>query len=882
MKKIKYLFLSLMLMPLLTGCSFLDSLFGKGSKEIQIEYVFGDKTLNRTYKSYDTVSFESYSTTTGYDFKGWSFDKDGTVITKEDLKGKTKVTLYPVIDLTKYIITYELDGGVNNSSNPNYYTIESEIDIQSPTKTDFAFVGWTTDTITTPTQNYKIEKGSYGDITLTANYIHGKVNVIFYGYEDLNQVIDYNSTCTKPANPTKFGDTFLYWCTDPSLDASTEFDFTTPLTESITLYPKWNNTVFYTLTIENSELIDSNYSNGTKLPKDVVVDVRTDYVVEGYEFLGWYIDDELYSRNYKLSVTMPSSNLKITPMFNSIDTFEYYLNSNTNLYTGITKTGDGSLVGSNVYNNYGHEENKLYIASALLETLTPGIHSFMYEDRLIINVFVKVQNKDVTNIYVDYDTNYPKATLYFDCFEGYDYSYSLDGASYKPCSSGELLTISNKLISHSIDVKCEDGSPVHYVIEAIPVSAQSYLDDEFTYQGHRYDHYVETDSDLKAILEYYIYSKYPSTGETEYSFNFFNNVSGDLSSKCQQIIRRELSIPYGLAYGVSTTGHVATVSLESSGVFNTLKTSQTRSDLEHTQFLPSYRSSTYNDFYIEKCNLTQDIRSIYELETLNIDVKPNILDSKAQILYNKAKKILREYVGDYMTDIEKVNAIYDYLATYVTYDDVLLTITTNTSDYQSFTAYSALVEGIAVCDGIASAFKLLCTMEGIECIEVIGSAENGGHAWNKVKIGNVWYGVDATWSRTTLYDSESVIIGKYVSHRYFMINEIGLKTIGNCHYEQGELVGGYIRNYNVDITSNSSLTYYDLKMYGNYDLVCSSKLEYKEMYYVFKNNEVNYVELELKGITSTAIIQANSELITSIYSIYSSESDPYHVTLVRK
>lgn len=883
MKKIIYLFFTFLLMLCLTACSIFNN-DTKKNTYITIGYVINDKKEYRTYDDYNEIEFIDYQTTTGYEFVGWSLDKE-TIVTKTDLKDKTEVTLYPIVKLINYKIIYELDGGENNPSNPNYYTIESEIDIYSPTKTGYAFSGWTTDTITTPTSNYKIEKGSYGNITLMANYIHGKVNVIFYGYEELNQVIDYNTTCTKPTDPVKFGDTFKCWCTDPSLDASTEFDFTTPITNTITLYPKWNNTVFYTLTIENSELIESNYSNASKLPKDVVINLKTDYIIEDYEFKGWYVNDELYSKNYKLSITMPSSNLKITPVFNSINTLEYTLNTNTNLYTGIIKQTDGKLYGSNVYNNYGHTtSNELYILPTVLEKLSPGLHSFMYEDRLIINVFIKVKNKDVTNILVDYDINYPKATLLFDYIDGYTYSYSLDNGTYKECVSGEMFTISNKLIAHTIDVKCEDGSPVNYVIEAIPATAQTYLEKQFTYQGNTYDHYVETDSDLKAILEYCIYAKYPSLGGTEYDFTFFYNGS-DLDDKCKKIIRRELSIPYGLVYGISSVGKVVTITLSSSGKFNTEKTSQTNNNLEHTQFLPSYRSSTYNDFYIEKCSKTQTIRSIYELEVLNIGIRPIIEDTKAQVLYERAKNILRDYVGDYMTDFEKVNAIYDYLATYVTYDYKLLEMDDEqsfepgvvASDYQSFTAYAALVEGIAVCDGISSAFKLLCTMEGIESIEVIGAAANGGHAWNKVKLGNVWYGVDTTWSRTTLTD-----VGEFVSHRYFMINEIGLKTIGNCHYEQGEIDGGYIKYFNIDITSNSSLDYYELKMYGNYDLVCSSKSEFKEMYYALKDNQVDYVELRLSGVTPTEIIQANSTIFGSIYNVYSSSSDLYHVTLLKK
>ena len=119
-------------------------------------------------------------------------------------------------------LLYNLDGGVNNPNNPSFYTIESDVTISYPTKEDYAFVGWTTTNITEPTKTYRIEKGSYGDITLNANYIHGMVSVSFYGYEEYDQVIDYNTLCTKPTDPTKLGDTFDYWATDDSL--STPFD----------------------------------------------------------------------------------------------------------------------------------------------------------------------------------------------------------------------------------------------------------------------------------------------------------------------------------------------------------------------------------------------------------------------------------------------------------------------------------------------------------------------------------------------------------------------------------------------------------------------------------------------------------------------------------
>lgn len=51
----------------------------------------------------------------------------------------------------------------------------------------------------------------------------------------------------------------------------------------------------------------------------------------------------------------------------------------------------------------------------------------------------------------------------------------------------------------------------------------------------------------------------------------------------------------------------------------------------------------------------------------------------------------------------------------------------------------------AVCQGYAKSFQLLMNYAGIESIYAIGYAQGVGHAWNLVKLGDRWYGVDTTW-----------------------------------------------------------------------------------------------------------------------------------------
>lgn len=867
MKKIIYLFFAFVLLALLSACSLFKTTT-KANTYITIGYVINGKKEYRTYDSYNVIEFMDYETETGYEFVGWSEEVDGNVVTKVDLKGKSEVTLYPITKPINYRIIYDLDGGKNNIDNPNTYTIEDEITIKAPTKENFAFNGWTTDTITTPTLNYVIEKGTYGDITLKANYINGKVSVTFYGYEELNQIIDYNTRCPKPDDPEKVGDTFLYWCADDSLQD--EFDFDTLITKNITLYPLFSHTDFYKLTINNSEFVKSNHKNNDMLPKDAIITLNIDYIVEGYEFKGWNINSSLYSKVNEITLKMPDGNLVVDPILDSLTTYSF-TKGTSDLLIDVSET-NMDLFGANITtSDYSFTASKLKINASFLNTLDLGLHSFLYNSNTIIYVFVKPSETTVTNIKIDYDINYPLATLIFDEKEGLDYSYSLDGNSYIECNSYDTLTINNKFISHTLSVKCEDNI-TDYTIEAMPSAAQAYLEKTFTYQGNTYDYYIDSFDDLKTIIEYAAQAAYPSAGGTSYLLRFYypyGNNKDKAGAEYKLITNKLMSVPYGLSYTYSYSSKEVDFTLSSNGTFNTRQTSQTKTDVTTTQFKPSSRSTTFDDFYIEQCSKTQEVRSIYELENLDYGIKPIITDTKTRLLYNKAKEILRTYVDDSFTVYEKLKAIYDYLGSYVTYDNELLEIETNQSDYQSFTAYAALVNGIAVCDGIASAFKLLCTIEGIECIEIIGCAKNVGHAWNKVKIGNVWYGVDATWSRGYFDDLT------FIKHTYFLVDEVTLMNFGDSHHYEQATVNGGITGLNIDKTANNNLDYYDLMMYGSYDLVCNSKDEFNSMVAYFLLNDIKFVEIRLDGLSY-------SDVSSFTYDVYHTPGINNYVYLVRK
>lgn len=112
-----------------------------------------------------------------------------------------------------------------------------------------------------------------------------------------------------------------------------------------------------------------------------------------------------------------------------------------------------------------------------------------------------------------------------------------------------------------------------------------------------------------------------------------------------------------------------------------------------------------------------------------------------QLFLSAANSILAGMPAD-GTDYEKELYLHDALVKHVTYDDAYV---------EEQNAYSALVNGMAVCSGYAFALQYLLMRAGIESYYVVGTAgedENGdpvGHAWNIARIGGTWYYVDPTW-----------------------------------------------------------------------------------------------------------------------------------------
>ena len=118
----------------------------------------------------------------GYKFTEWELQNtrsvtDGVFQNADDNKKREVSITVPEgrtrfsrsYSLEEYSISYSLNGGTVNGSNPMKYTINTDdFTIINPTRPGSVFVGWYSDSDDTTIKNRTITKGSTGDITLIA------------------------------------------------------------------------------------------------------------------------------------------------------------------------------------------------------------------------------------------------------------------------------------------------------------------------------------------------------------------------------------------------------------------------------------------------------------------------------------------------------------------------------------------------------------------------------------------------------------------------------------------------------------------------------------------------------------------------------------------
>ena len=179
----------------------------------------------------------------GYKFLGWY--SGTTKATAGNYTIKDNVILTAKWQLESYPVTYNLNGGTNNSVNPSVYTIESSlINLEAPVKNYYDFGGWFVSEGLTGSSIESIGGGTTGEITLYAKWTPKKYTITYNLNSGINSTENPASYTIETdtitlAEPQKEGFVFGGWFAEASFTGTKQITIAKGSNGNKIYYAKW-------------------------------------------------------------------------------------------------------------------------------------------------------------------------------------------------------------------------------------------------------------------------------------------------------------------------------------------------------------------------------------------------------------------------------------------------------------------------------------------------------------------------------------------------------------------------------------------------------------------------------------------------------------------
>lgn len=339
-----------------------------------------------------------------------------------------------------------------------------------------------------------------------------------------------------------------------------------------------------------------------------------------------------------------------------------------------------------------------------------------------------------------------------------------------------------------------------------PFDTENYIDED-TQETLTRDVYNVTKNEYPRFLDFLMFNRISSATAVVYGLDedeeesFYITAAGEISVSCS------ISVKY------SETENKVTVT------FGDYKDEPTETSIDGTYEQIDFigfakegnRESGFNDFAIEHVKAVMTVSNTEQLVfALENGYKPDVKDgTTAQAVYSEMKNILRNIIGNGFSEKDKVIAIAEYLVKTVAYDNETYEIFNNPEmadelySYRCFYLEGAIIDKIAVCDGISKAFTALCAIEGIKSVCVDGTMNGVNHAWNKVYIDvngdglREWMVVDCTAANTLSKTKDGTGI-EVINHTFILTtDDMLVNKSGYVYNEKWE--GKYVAQTVYDI-----------------------------------------------------------------------------------
>lgn len=345
-----------------------------------------------------------------------------------------------------------------------------------------------------------------------------------------------------------------------------------------------------------------------------------------------------------------------------------------------------------------------------------------------------------------------------------------------------------------------------YEFDDLPKDIKDNIENSFFWLGNYYDSYISTQADLNAFMGYAVSLHQKDKANTVYiEKNDWCNLD-KFTEKCSTAVDEGVDESGNFRYQVGIRGSIGSVTFTDETVFGIPQGAyEPKANSEQIVGYLRYseQTATRTKLPIDEKIESAKVSNSNELyRAVSCGQKPIFADDNSGIalkkLYDEAREVLTTYVSDDMSDYEKVAVIYDWIVNVVDYDYAAAQFQgADASKYNAFYLEGVFNDHRAVCDGKSKAFALLCGMENIKAVRVVGYADKNlkdrdlsskkvlasiGHAWNKVLIDadddgvKEWYVIDTTWGDVAVKnEGASGGVYEYLNYAYFLKTDEDIK-----------------------------------------------------------------------------------------------------------
>ncbi len=331
--------------------------------------------------------------------------------------------------------------------------------------------------------------------------------------------------------------------------------------------------------------------------------------------------------------------------------------------------------------------------------------------------------------------------------------------------------------------------------------------DTFEYKGTNYtgNVYEVSKDEYPRLLDYLIFNK------TDCAIAVIDGDLSEVDNSFYTTPAREVEVDCSI--GISYAGNRINIVLRNYTPEASRTTDGgTYSQIEFVKFAKSgTREADFADFAIEHVAATMNVRDTEQLYfALEKGYRPIIeAGTTAETVYTEMKNILRGIIGEEFTEKDKALAIAEYLIETVAYDNKALSMfemgAAELKTYRCFYLEGAILDKVAVCDGISKAFGALCAIEGIKAIQVNGTHNGVNHAWNKVYLdldgdgAREWSVVDCTSANTLSRTDESGVSGVEIINHSYIFTTDDMLVNKNTYVYDSEWAGKFVANKAYDV-----------------------------------------------------------------------------------